>query len=108
MVKPDAQTYIAQMRAARDTKVHEHLQQYAPLWMIDDTADTAKDSVYFKVIFYHPTYGWVSRRYWYDAYTDVLLQRGQLTLDEDTILSYQEEEPYLDAEGGNSMSSYGG
>ena len=108
MVKPDAQTYIEQMQAARDIKVHEHLLQYAPLWLIEDEADPAKDSLYFKVVFYHPTYGWVSRRYWFDAFSDVLYQRGQLSLDEDAVIDYQSAEPYLDAEGGNSMSSYGG
>lgn len=108
MVKPDAQTYIQEMRAVRDAKVYEHLLQYAPVWMVDDTAEPAKDTLYFKVVFYHPTYGWVSRRYWYDAFTDVLHQSGQVTLDEDTALAYQQEQPYLDAEGGNSMSSYGG
>lgn len=108
MVKPDTQTYIEEMRAARDLKVHEHLLQYAPIWMVEDTAEPEKDSLYFKVIFYHPQYGWVSRRYWYDAFTDVIHQRGQLALDEEQVLEYQSTEPYLDAEGGNSMSSYGG
>lgn len=108
MVKPDTQTYIEEMRAARDAKAHEHLMQYAPIWMIEETAEPEKDSLYFKVVFYHPRYGWVSRLYWYDAFTDVLYQRGQLMLDEDQVLEYQSQEPYLDAEGGNSMSSYGG
>lgn len=108
MVKPDTQTYIEQMRAARDIKVYEHLLQYAPLWMPEDEPEPAKDKLHFKIIFYHPEYGWVSRRYWYDAFTDVLYQNGQLTLDENVALDYQTAEPYLDAEGGNSMSSYGG
>lgn len=108
MVKSDTQAYIAKMCGLRDIKVHEHLLQYAPIWMIDEEADPNKDALSFKVVFYHPTYGWVRRRYWFDAYTDVLHQGGQVTIDEDAALAHQLEEPYLDTNGGNSMSSYGG
>jgi hypothetical protein len=108
MAKRNADEYIAQMKVARDTKVHEHLLQYAPVWLIQETPDPDHDSLMFKVMFCHPLNGWVIRQYWYDAFTDVLHHRGQVQVDESKAVEFQSKEPYLDAPANNNVLSYGG
>lgn len=96
------------IRKRRDAKVHDHLLQYAPVWLASERVLNDEESVLFNVVFFHPRYGWVSRRYRYDSFNDVLYHQGQHSLDEAETLSIQEQEPYLDAVQVNTANSYGG
>jgi hypothetical protein len=96
------------VRTKRDAKAVPHLQQYAPVWLESERILEANDVVMFNVVFRHPAYGWVSRRYRYDSFNDVLYHHGQRTLGEVDVISIQESEPYLDTPQSDIPNSYGG
>lgn len=96
------------MRQLRDAKVREHLEQYAPVWMVDDVPLVEEETLRFNVVFVHSRYGWVNRRYRYDAFTDVLYYHGQRRLREEDILDLFDQEPYIPAETINTLQAYGG
>lgn len=99
---------LAVMRERRDRKTHDHLEQYAPVWMVDEVPIFSRDAIQFNVVFKHPRYGWVNRRYQYDAFNDVLYHQGQHTVSEEEVLRLEEQTPYIDAEMINTVESYGG
>ncbi|NDJ77865.1 MAG: hypothetical protein GYB65_16570 [Chloroflexi bacterium] len=99
---------IDMIRHRRDDKVREHLQQYAPVWLVDEVAMLDNDALQFNVVFYHPRYEWVNRRYRYDAFNDVLYHQGQTRVSESQALEYEDQPPYIDAETINTVNSYGG
>jgi len=96
------------IRKRRDAKVLMHLQQYAPVWLEREQVLEEEDAIVFNVIFRHPAYNWVSRRYRYDSFNDVLYHQGQRSLAESDTLSLQETEPYIDAVQSNIPNAYGG
>jgi hypothetical protein len=99
---------IKRIAAMRDQKAADHLTQYAPVWLVDEKPIPEEDAVQFNVVFLHPRYGWVNRRYRYDAFQDVLYHKGQTLVDEEVALQIQEREPYLKAPAINTINSYGG
>ena len=99
---------VKQIAAKRDQKAKDHLSQYAPLWLSDEKPIPEEDAVQFTVVFLHPLYGWVSRRYRYDAFADVLYQKGQNRIDEADALDIQSNEPFVSAPVINTTNSYGG
>ena len=94
--------------AKRDGKAIPHLNQYAPVWIVDQKIIYEDDAVQFNAVFQHPAYGWVSRRYRYDSFNDVLYHKGQTTLSETEALAVQETEPYLLTMVGDIPNAYGG
>lgn len=96
------------IRKRRDDKAIPHLKQYAPVWLQDEQLVQDKDAVVFNVVFCHSEYGWVTRRYRYDSFNDVLYHQGQRTLDEAQILSLLESTPYIDEIQSNIPNAYGG
>lgn len=96
------------MSETRDAKVRDHLEQYAPVWMVRDTPQPEEESLLFDIVFYHPIEKWVNRRYRYDAFTDVLYYFGQISISEEVALAIQEQPPYIPAEVVNTVNSYGG
>lgn len=100
--------------AKRDAKVKAHLEQYAPVWLIDEKVLLEEDAIQFNVVFLHPTAGpdhtqhWVNRRYRYDGFNNVLYHKGQLLVEEDSILDIIESDPYLTALVSDTPNSYGG
>lgn len=106
MQSPEEKTQI--MREKRDAKVRDHLSQYAPVWLVDEVAILDEDALQFNVVFYHPNYKWVNRRYRYDSFNDVLYYKGQVLLDEADTVDLQNQEPYLYAPVINTVNSYGG
>jgi hypothetical protein len=94
--------------ARRDAKLKPHVEQYAPVWLVDQVILEQDEAVQFNVIFQHHLYGWVSRRYRYDGFNNVLYQKGQNILSEDMALDIQENEPYLNANIADIPNSYGG
>ena len=103
-----AKQKIKIMLEKRDQRVVEHLAQYAPVWLENDQPIPEEDAVQFTVVFTHPRYGWVKRRYHFDSYSGVLYHKGQVVLDEDKVLAVTGEKPYLEARGSNPVNSYGG
>lgn len=97
------------IREGRDAKAHNHFLQYAPVWLVDDTPLPDKDGIMFEIVFLHPNYGWVNRRYFYDAVTDVLYHKGQKMVDEEETIEIQTtQDPYIERPGINTVLSYGG
>ncbi|HML20177.1 MAG TPA: hypothetical protein PKD09_00925 [Aggregatilinea sp.] len=99
---------LALIRARRDAKAKPHLTQYAPVWMVGEEFVPDDDAVRFSVVFCHPKYSWVTRRYRFDGYNDVLYYLGEMLLDEDKALDMEITEPYISAEAINTLDSYGG
>jgi hypothetical protein len=96
------------MRDKRDAKVHDHLSQYAPVWLINEQPILHEDAIQFEILFLHPSYGWTRRRYRFDSYNDVLYHKGQMTVDEADTYDIQAQDPYLGADVLNTVNSYGG
>lgn len=105
-VAPSAK--IEHIRQQRDTKARPHLEQYAPVWLVDEVMLPQNDAVQFNVVFYHPRYGWVNRRYRYDSFNDVLYHKGQNIFSEEEALTLEQKVPYIKAETINTVESYGG
>jgi hypothetical protein len=96
------------MRQRRDAKVHPHLEQYAPVWLVDEIAHPEHEALQFEVVFYHLRDGWTKRRYRFDSFNNVLYYLGQTLLTEDQALEIEMQTPYISAESINTISSYGG
>jgi len=96
------------IRERRDVKAIPHLQQYAPVWLEREQILEEDDAILFNVVFRHPVYGWVTRRYRYDSFNDVLYYKGQLSLPESAVLTIQETAPYINSAQTNFPNAYGG
>jgi hypothetical protein len=94
--------------AKRDVKARPHLEQYAPVWLVEQKYIAEDEAVQFNVVFQHPLYGWVNRRYRYDGFNDVLYHKGQTSLTEDQAVAIQESEPYILATVADIPNAYGG
>lgn len=92
----------------RDQKARQHLEQYAPVWLVDEKIIIEDEAVQFNVVFQHHLYGWVNRRYRYDSFNNVLYHKGQTTVNEDEAVDIQEEEPFISASVTDIPNSYGG
>jgi hypothetical protein len=99
---------LEEMRRLRDAKAIPHLQQYAPVWLVSEIPDPRNDVLQFDVVFYHPYYGWVNRRYRFDAFNHVLYHQGQEVISEAEAFSLEDKKPYIAAETINTVQSYGG
>lgn len=99
---------IDRIRNKRDAKARPHLEQYAPVWIVNEVVLPQDDAIQFNVVFYHPRYGWVNRRYRYDAFNDVLYHKGQNVIGEEEALTLEQRTPYIEADIINTVNSYGG
>lgn len=99
---------IVAIAAQRDKKAHDHLSQYAPIWLLGEKPLPEEDSVQFEVVFLHPLYGWVKRRYYYDAFQDTLYHKGQIAFDEEKALELDPSDAFLKPSIVNPIESYGG
>jgi hypothetical protein len=97
-----------EIRSKRDAKAIPHLEQYAPVWIVDEKIIEKDESVQFNVVFRHHRYGWVNRRYRYDGFNNVLYHKGQKTIDEDDAVDIQDNEPYLERTVADTPNAYGG
>jgi hypothetical protein len=99
----------AQLRAKRDLKAKPTLEQYAPVYIVTETIDLEKPTILFNVAFPHNRYGWVSRRYLFDGFNNVLYYKGQTVLPESVAVDIQEQsEPYIAAVAQDTPNGYGG
>ena len=79
----------------RDQKVRPTMQALAPIWMVNDQFHPREEALLFNLIYLHPHHGWISERYKYDAFNDVLYHMGQRRLSEEESLKVQDQEPYI-------------
>ena len=92
----------------RDAKIIAHIEQYAPVWLVDEQVILADEAVQFNVVFQHHLYGWVNRRYRYDAFNDVLYHKGQNLVSDIQTIEIQETEPWITTAVQDIPNSYGG
>lgn len=103
-----------ELRSKRDKKVIPHLEQYAPVWLINEHMLLEEEAILFNVLFQHPHAGldgkpaWVNRRYRYDGFNDVLYHKGQTVVTEDQALELTQSEPYISVVVADIPNSYGG
>ncbi len=98
----------AQVRQERDKKAFPHLQQYAPVWIVEEKFFESEESIQFDVVFQHSLYGWVIRRYRYDGFNGVLYHKGQTSLSENDALELMQADPYLETPIADIPNAYGG
>jgi len=92
----------------RDAKTFSHLVQYAPVWIVDEQVNLQDEAVQFNVVFQHNQYGWVNRRYRFDAFNNVLYHKGQTAVSEEAMLEIQEQTPYIPVVVADIPNAYGG
>lgn len=98
----------AELYSKRDSKVRDHLKQYAPVWKIKEKIVPSDESVQFEVLFQHNLYGWVNRRYVYDGFNNVLYFKGQVPAPLEVIDELTSEEPWINAVVADIPNAYGG
>lgn len=99
----------AQLKAKRDQKAKPTLEQYAPVYIVSESVDLEKPTILFNVAFPHNRYGWVSRRYLFDGFNNVLYYKGQTVVAESVASEIQERyEPYITATAQDTPNAYGG
>ncbi len=101
-------TTVADLKAMRDKKALPHLEQYAPVWIIDEQVFAEEEAIQFNVLLQHKTHGWMSRRYRYDGFNNTLYHKGQTPVAEDEAVDYMEAAPYIEATVTDIPNSYGG
>lgn len=99
---------VEQLLKRRDDATRTHLEQYAPVWIVDQKVIEEDEAVQFNIVFQHKLYGWVNRRYRYDGFNDVLYHKGQRVISEDEAVAIQSGEPYIAAVVNDVPNSYGG
>lgn len=92
----------------RDMKVRATLEQFAPVWLVEDRMEAQDDADTFTVVFQHNLYGWVSRRYRYDAFNDTLYYLGQMQMPEEKAIEITERDPYITTTISDVANAYGG
>ncbi|MFZ4812900.1 MAG: hypothetical protein ACOYL5_00090 [Phototrophicaceae bacterium] len=103
------QEFDQKIHLKRDEKTIPHLQQYAPVWIIEEILIPEDSSIQFNVLFFHNLYGWVNRRYRYDGFNNVLYHKGQTILTEDTALEIIDDKaPYIETTLSDTSNAYGG
>ncbi len=101
-------TTVDELKKKRDVKAQPHLEQYAPVWILNEDIFAEEESIQFHVLFQHNLHGWVNRRYLYDGFNNTLYHKGQTLLSEDDALDYMMDSPYIEAEINDIPNSYGG
>jgi len=93
----------------RDAKARPHLEQYAPVWLVSEQVEPQAESVLFEVLFLHSYYGWVIRRYRYDAFNDVLYYLGEIVVPEEKAIEIQAQQPpFIETVVSEIPQAYGG
>lgn len=99
----------AQLKAKRDQKAKPTLEQYAPVYIVDEVIDLEKPTILFDAAFQHNRYGWVSRRYLFDGFNNVLYYKGQTRLPEERAVALDASgEPYISGVAQDTPNAYGG
>lgn len=104
-----------QLKVKRDQRTLPHLEQYAPVWIVDEKMLLEDEAIQFNVLFLHPTAGdnftpcWVNRRYRYDAFNNALYHKGQTRVaEEDALDQTTGKVPYIAMLVEDMPNAYGG
>lgn len=103
-----------QLIEKRNQKAIPHLEQYAPVWIVDQKIMLEEEAIQFNVVFLHPHAGedgkavWINRRYRYDGFNNTLYHKGQNVLDEDQAAELTRNEPYINVTVTDIPNAYGG
>jgi hypothetical protein len=92
----------------RNMKAQAHLEQFAPVWLVAEQVIAEDDAVQFNVVFQHNLYGWVNRRYRYDAFNDTLYHKGQFQIGEEQALELTLGEPFISTMVSDTPNAIGG
>lgn len=98
----------------RDARIKPHLEQYAPVWLVDEKVLLEDEAVQFEVVFLHSVSGedntpvWVKRRYRYDGFNNTVYHKGQTMISEEEALALTTGTPYIDAIVTDAPNAYGG
>ncbi|SRR5258708_7258743 len=87
-----------QLAQKRDAKLRVAMTERAPIWLSNEDFHPRTDSLAFDLVYADPVYGWVSQRFKYDGFNDVLYQLGERRLNEADALTYQDKDPYIAGE----------
>jgi len=101
-------TTVEDLKAKRDQKAIPHLEQYAPVWILEEHIIEEDEAIQFNVMFQHKIHGWVNRRYRYDGFNNTLYHKGQTLITEDDAVDLMDETPYIQATVTDIPNSYGG
>ena len=101
-------TTVVKLIEMRDVKTRPHLEQYAPVWILEEDIIAEEESIQFHVLFQHNLHGWVNRRYRYDGFNDTLYHKGQTLIAEEDALEYMLGSPYIEARVSDVPNAYGG
>ncbi|MCY4145043.1 MAG: hypothetical protein OXE95_11090 [Chloroflexi bacterium] len=99
---------VDDLKRKRDAKARPHLEQYAPVWILQEELFAEDECIQFHVLFQHNLHGWVNRRYRYDGFNDTLYHKGQTLVAEDAALERMLATPYIAARVADIPNSYGG
>jgi hypothetical protein len=89
---------MQQAQLRRDEKVRTGMGEFAPIWLTDETFREAEESLYFHLIYAHPSDGLLKERFKYDAFNDVLYHMGSRKLSEAESIAVQDQTPFLDGD----------
>ncbi|MBN1285454.1 MAG: hypothetical protein JXB47_08650 [Anaerolineae bacterium] len=87
--------HVGEILHRRDLKVQPVLAHMAPVWLVEERIIESEDAVLFNLVFRDEIYGWLSRRYRYDAFNDVLYHMGERRVSEAEVLRIQQARPYI-------------
>ncbi len=92
-----------QMIAKRDKKVRATFLDLAPVWLVNDEYRSRQDGFFFNVVYHNPVHSWISQRFKYDLFNNVLYHLGEKRVSEEALLQIQERAPYLPGSGAASI-----
>ena len=103
-----------ELLAKRDARIKPHLEQYAPVWLVDEIVILEDEAVQFNVVFLHSVSGddmkpvWVNRRYRYDGFNNTVYHKGQTMLTEEAVVEMTASTPFIDTLVTDAPNAYGG
>jgi hypothetical protein len=87
----------------RNIKVQTIFSDLAPVWLLNDTYHSEKDSFIFNMVYRNSVHGWINQRMRYDSFNDVLYRLGETNLPEADVLQLEGQSPYISGNGEASI-----
>lgn len=93
--KMNERELLAEIARRRDEALQRALIDYRPVWLVFNEMEPESKKNVFNVVFRHPRRGWVNRRYLFDAFDEVLYERGEYVISEEKAIDIQATTPHL-------------
>jgi len=84
-----------QRKNRRYKKVQNLFSDLAPVWLMNDSYRSFRDSFFFNAVYCHSVHGWLNQRLRYDTFNDVLYRLGETRMSETEVLPLEEQAPYV-------------